>query len=277
MYPGWITPASCFEQPFHDMYIFGDSYSDNGQPLKSSNYQTHTFTDRHSNGPMCAEYFAKMMGSNLYNYAYSGATVDNSILPRSTLDLHQQLQTFEKKGGPVNPPDSTLYAIWIGTNDVLDTFKLQTSGAMRYQTLLHTLASFYAGLETLYHMGPVKHLLIIGLLPVDHMPVISSLITHESQRRPMTELVTSYNKGLEQLAQRFRQEHPGANVYYYDPQPLAARLFNSQSSFDVATPCLVQKNFCPDENRRLWWDDYHPTTVASYMVAKDLYQWMFHA
>jgi hypothetical protein len=82
---------------------------------------------------MCAEYFAKMMGSNLYNYAYSGATVDNvsdgrslnkihaktngskkSILPRSTLDLHQQLQTFEKKGGPVNAPDSTLYAIWIG-------------------------------------------------------------------------------------------------------------------------------------------------------------------
>jgi hypothetical protein len=98
-------------------------------------------------------------------------------------------------------------------------------------------------------MGPVKHLLIIGLLPVDHMPVISSLITHESQRRPMTELVASYNKGLEQLAQRFRQEHPGANVYYYDPQPLAARLFESQSSFDVATPCLVQKSFCPDENR----------------------------
>ncbi|KAI8331684.1 hypothetical protein BC941DRAFT_438167, partial [Chlamydoabsidia padenii] len=274
VYPEWITPSPCYQQPFQDVYIFGDSYSDNGQPLRNwKYYQTHTFPDRHSNGPMCIEYFTKMLGANLYEYAYSGATVDNTIVYRNTMDIHQQLAAFQQKGDPSKVPETTLYTFWIGTNDVADIFKMVKSGAQRDDTIVRTVASLYNALETLYHMPffKVKHILIMGLLPIDHMPVISNLITLESQRAPMTELVSKYNRGLEALVRQFNREHPDAQVYFYNPQKLADRLMN-HSVFDTTTPCLIQTSICSDENRRLWWDDWHPTTVTSYMVAKDLYQ-----
>jgi hypothetical protein len=48
---------------------------------------------------MCAEYFVKMMGSNLYNYAYSGATVDNVSGWRRLNKIHAKT----KKVSKVNP------------------------------------------------------------------------------------------------------------------------------------------------------------------------------
>ncbi|CAO3590153.1 unnamed protein product [Absidia cylindrospora] len=264
VYPPWLIPQSCYNQPFHDMYIFGDSYSDNGQPLKNQRYyEEHYFPDRYSNGPMCVEYFVKMMGSNLYNFAYSGATVDNFITYRNTLDIHQQLETFKKKGGPAKYSDTTLYGFWIGTNDVEEIFKTQSKTLYQMPT---TSPSF-----------SVKHILVMGLLPIDHMPIISTMITHESDRGPVTDLVARFNRGLEALVMRFKYHHKDAQVYFYNTDWYSDQFFHGDNPLftDVEQPCLEKEKLCPDENRHLWWDDYHPTTATSFLIAKDLYQSLF--
>ncbi|KAI8086513.1 GDSL lipase/esterase [Halteromyces radiatus] len=284
LYPNWVDIQPCYEHPIHDVYIFGDSYSDNGEPILDQQYYTnHYFPDRYSNGPMCLEYIAKMLGSNLFNYAHSGATVDNSIVRRSTLDIHQQLELFRQSGGPQKPSDSTLYTFWIGTNDVEETFKNQATESLRNKDIDDTILSLYEALETLYHMPSssssfaARQILIMGLIPVDHMPIISSMIRYESQRQAMTDLVARYNNGLKAMVEKFNHQYGDATVEYYDAHWAASKLFNGNSKYFTSdsVPCVKDHVICNDENRHIWWDDYHPTTSVSYALASDMYHTLF--
>src|SRR6185369_7310765 len=73
---------------------FGDSTCDNGNGTYT--YLNHTYppsppyyNGRFSNGPVWVEYLSNLLNTALYDYAWGGATVDNTYVTGKILQLCQ--------------------------------------------------------------------------------------------------------------------------------------------------------------------------------------------
>jgi phospholipase/lecithinase/hemolysin len=117
--------------PFSAMYVFGDSLSDTGNvslatlgtvPV-SPPYADRSF----SNGPVWAQDVAQSIGlpalmpslAGGTDFAYGGAeTGQTQVHTLNPTDLPSQFAQFQAQ--VTSPQPGALYAVWIGSNDVLD-------------------------------------------------------------------------------------------------------------------------------------------------------------
>lgn len=129
---------------FTSLVIFGDSYSDDSRLAYFSNndgapppvgYVNPANYDASTGGRVWPQYIAQYSGANIYNYAVSGAVCSNDITPRyyATIDAPfpdiagYEVPAYIADSGYtyangtkflIEPQDETVYAIWIGTNDL---------------------------------------------------------------------------------------------------------------------------------------------------------------
>ncbi|RUS15128.1 hypothetical protein BC937DRAFT_92864 [Endogone sp. FLAS-F59071] len=101
-----LLPSPLFALTVKSLVVLGDSYSDPGN------------SQRMTNGPLWAEDLAHAWGAQLYDFAFSGATcqkwTNNYLLP----SVKDQLAMYYKEKLELHP-DETVYAIWIGINDIV--------------------------------------------------------------------------------------------------------------------------------------------------------------
>ena len=143
------TPSPGFSQKwnlanFTSLVVFGDSYTDDSRlgyfinhngsapPVAYANPESFSAS---TGGRTWAEYVKAYTGANLYNYAVSGAVCSNEITPRYFSAIHAPFPDIQSYELPAfladsayyypngtkfmnNPVDGTVYAIWIGTNDL---------------------------------------------------------------------------------------------------------------------------------------------------------------
>ncbi|KAI8074372.1 GDSL-like Lipase/Acylhydrolase-domain-containing protein [Gongronella butleri] len=277
VYPTNTTINPCFATQFRDIFIFGDSYTDNGpRPLTESDYKSNNFSQlRNTNGPVTLEYFAKYMGVNLHNYANSGATIDNKISPRKTGDAHDQYQAF-KQDGKMTASGSTAYVFWFGVNDIHDIFTHHVQIERPY-LVKKTLESLRSVLEDVY-MGntgslSARYFVLFGLIPIEHMPILANSFQEGRTRRQLDNLIHAFNEGLKKVGQSLTAEHPDARVLFYDLHEFVAQQFDAPSPFKVLNrPCTALNFTCTDPDKHFWWDEWHPTTAANKLMALDAIQ-----
>lgn len=135
-----LVSSSCYVGPMENLVAFGDSYSDEGRSkyfayhhgiappagklLPASNYTS-------TGGYTWGRFVADKTKAKYYDYAVGGATCSNSIVSRrnpainapfpSVLDY--EVPAFEtdvelENLYPDRRADNTVYALWIGTNDL---------------------------------------------------------------------------------------------------------------------------------------------------------------
>ena len=129
---------------FTSLVVFGDSYTDDSRlgyfinndgdapPVGYENPANYAAAD---GGRPWPQYVAQYSGANIYNYAVSGAVCSNDITPRwfSAIDApFPDIKGYEVPAYLADseyvlpngtkfmqdPVDETVYAIWIGTNDL---------------------------------------------------------------------------------------------------------------------------------------------------------------
>ncbi|KAI7870112.1 hypothetical protein BDF14DRAFT_142986 [Spinellus fusiger] len=143
VYPPSTVHTPCYSTQWKTIVTFGDSWTDNGKgPLSETSYLNEDYLGRMSNGPTWAEYLSKSSGSDLYNFAFSGATANNKIIPRSTLDVGQQIQLFFMTTDTKQlDPLETLYILWIGVNDVHDMFVNNINSTDALEPIINSVIS----------------------------------------------------------------------------------------------------------------------------------------
>lgn len=132
--------ASCTSKTFSNLVTFGDSYTDDGRlayyissngsapPAGTIQPQTNVTA---SGGLAWGQYVQEYAGVAYFDYAVSGATCSNEIISRyfSTLDepfpsvVDDQLPSFVADVASEalytnRTAENTVYALWIGTNDL---------------------------------------------------------------------------------------------------------------------------------------------------------------
>ncbi|PHH60345.1 hypothetical protein CDD81_1830 [Ophiocordyceps australis] len=190
-----LVSATCGASCFHmdNLVAFGDSYTDEG---RLEYFYTHRSappvgsllppSDKTASGGYSwGRFVAKTTGAKLYNYAVGGAMCSNALVNRS-LDvingpfpsvLDYEVPAFRQDLGfpqlyPDRRPDNTVYALWIGTND-LGIIGLLGDNQNKDVTLTTFAECVWVVLDQLYQSG-ARQFVVLNQLPLELAPMYAT-------------------------------------------------------------------------------------------------------
>lgn len=279
------------------MIVFGDSYSDNGNDYMLSQNQypntTAYYQGRFSNGPVWAEYFAKLLNIDpndpiqFVNYAYGQA----KILSPSTItvygspnkeysipSLSDEVDTYEKNYAQFKTND--IVVVFISTNDFFDISSTNTQNffvkAADYQSLQ---------VERLIELG-AKHIVVLNGRDVTLSP-LAKIVARTNTKSTDETKISDYLKNFRNLIQIYNQRlneklsHHKEVVIYdifefdnnmakkMDPNEMCYQ--NPQGDYQH-----VAGSICNNPNQFFYYDRIHTTSFVNSLLAEDVYNKVKH-
>ncbi|KAK3307519.1 carbohydrate esterase family 16 protein [Chaetomium strumarium] len=305
---------------FQTLVTFGDSYTDNGRLGYYINnggkapppgvYHPVTNTTA-SGGLSWAQYAAQDAGANLMDYAVSGAVCSNEVSPR-WLDiinkpfpavLEDELPSFQadvayKSLYPHRTAANTVYAVWIGTNDL--GFKAFLSDS---QTPGKTISDFvscvFSVFDHIYKTGG-RRFVLLNTAPLELAPLYAEPDNGGTGDSQFWTDKTQYN--ITEYGQKMKQYASSVNTMYEYGVPVQVALKNRwpKATFDIfdvhsllldifdepakyldaprntsgyyhhcppaGSPCVNQPGSL---DGYLWYDELHPSNKTSSVIAKN--------
>ncbi|CEG73377.1 hypothetical protein RMATCC62417_08774 [Rhizopus microsporus] len=217
---------------------------------------------RWSDGHLWIEYLKEMMSAeNIYDFARSGATVNNSIVPRSIQDLGEQVQAYSRFFNQAHT--DAIHFIWIGLNDIHDIFQGHSN---RSQIMIDEVSSsFYNSLSKLYE-SKAKYMFVLNVIPLGDLPKFYTL--SQAEKAHLDSMVRRYNANLAKVMNDLveKRKDEGLHVYLYDAYEnfadLCKNMRGSPSSCNRGSHC----------DNLVWWDDLHLTTKVHFALASSVYK-----
>ncbi|KAI1655131.1 carbohydrate esterase family 16 protein [Daldinia decipiens] len=312
-----------------NLVVFGDSYSDEG---RLAYFQAHNGTAppagtviptanvTASGGYTWPHFASQQLGATTYNYAVSGAACSNEIIYRhlesingpfpSVIDyeIPAFLADAEYASGAGNGtffsnrrPDNTVYALWIGTNDLgVDAFL--TDSQQSGTTISNFTDCIWSAFDAVYATGG-RRFVLFDEAPLDKSPLYASpqnggagdnqywlnktaYNTTEAEQK-MLEYTTSANKIFSygvpfQLLVEARW--PGASFSILNIHQLFSDIYSNPSAYldapanpsapyrgcSVTAPnnvvCTTSEN---SPSSFLWYDELHPSSRADEIIAAE--------
>ncbi|KAL4908787.1 hypothetical protein BDW74DRAFT_187320 [Aspergillus multicolor] len=293
---------------FSSLVVFGNSYTDNGVYSYTPPVAPQS-TSRSTGGRVWPSYIQQYTGINLYDYAVSGAVCDTAIAntPRNGIKQNQ-LPNFladniwrnESTHAPalLNDPDETVYAIWIGTND-LGYGGFLTEVQPDGMPLTYFTECVYEQLDRLYEVG-ARAFVILNIAPLDKSPVYARA---EDGGLPNPQFWTdraSYDGNLTRSSEKMRQyltmvnavfeyqtpvdvviqkRFAGSKVAVFDVHSLITDIWENPGSYlngtvpyNVTSTIVQCGSACDASDVRdsyLWYDDLHPSEQTDRIIARE--------
>lgn len=285
---GLAQPNKLPINPIQQLYIFGDSMSDNGHDNKRDDERyalgedgilhfampAPYFEGRFTNGKVWPELLSEKMHlspENVFNYAYGGATVQKDIYPVPNLDMQINYSITRQAH---NNPDS-LYVIWIGANDLLNYCNSDTSKKNNDDIFVHELISnMEKNIRKLITHG-AKQFLIPEQIDLSMNPQsIEKNKTEKGYAQRLQNIVGLYNKANNHLIIKLRQELPEIKFYNFNFShlfPAGNELAQFYGFNHLQEACLNHYNVCENPNEYIFWDKLHPTTKVHSILAEEIF------
>ncbi|MBC1238319.1 SGNH/GDSL hydrolase family protein [Nostoc sp. 2RC] len=269
---------------FDHIYVFGDSYSDNGNFYNITRNELvvgippHPYKDgRFSNGRVWVEYLAEDMGlnpSSTDNFAVGGAKsglYNINIPPVHGLYLTgvlSQINKFTAVNKSVDP--NALYIVWGGTNDFLDSHNLGNPN--------ESVTNILMAVRSLASVG-AKNILVANLFNLGNLPGTRN----SPKSKFLNDWVAEYNVELINSLDSLSQELNQINIIFLDVNSLFNQLLANPQQYgftNTIDSCLGNSvlitipasypslNCKTDPNNFLFWDSIHPTTAGHKVIAK---------
>ncbi|PKS10975.1 hypothetical protein jhhlp_002734 [Lomentospora prolificans] len=284
-------------------FIFGDSYTQTGfdvtgeapsasNPMGNPPYPGWTS----SNGPNWVGFLTNKYNATAalrtYNLAYGGATVDSDLVEPwqpTVLSLRDQVTDLflpNYAPGSANAPDwdpkSTVFGIWIGINDVGNSF---WSGEDATTELYGQIFDVYASLVNDLYTAGGRNFVFLNVPPVQRSPLI--LDQGEQAIELETAALDKFNALIDGLAKDLKTAHEKeVNVWVYDSYKSFGEVLDDVTAYpqtadykDTTTFCEAYQNGTPewdtlDENctypvnEYFWLNSLHPTYPIHDVVAE---------
>ncbi|KZV78783.1 hypothetical protein EXIGLDRAFT_571297, partial [Exidia glandulosa HHB12029] len=163
-----------------------------------------------------------------YNFASAGATINSSLVPTywpwivpvvQQVDQFQQSYTTQAQW----TSEDSIFSMWIGINDIGDSFGLNSSRTAFNDELL---ASYFTQVTRLYASGARKFV-FFNIPPIDRSP----LMVAEGVSDVVNPIVDDYNTKLAQLVSNWTTAHAGVRVWTVDTHDLLTKILDDPSSY----------------------------------------------
>lgn len=289
---------------YDSLIVFGASYCDNAHArpsnLRYSLKPPPYYKGRWTNGYVWDEYLSAIIGpggrrTTLVNYAFGGATVDNSLNEAPVPDLDQQVNAFlsdlSAQSPGAGPADGkSLIAIWIGINSVTKIWNsvlkqqvqarsqadVQGIMAQAQVNMNSTVDQIFNVVANLIHTNAFKNaspdLMILTIPPVQLLLVnIRAAKGNMGALRTLGMLNemfnnrfnTQFNQLQSNLLQQPVIDNSQQRLFTLDIQNIWRGFIDQPSSSNLTVvdqPCLTKLGACSQPDSYLFWDTLHPTT-----------------
>ncbi|KAL2811619.1 GDSL lipase/esterase [Aspergillus granulosus] len=298
---------------FSSVVIFGDSYTDQGvyQYRPDSNGEVaEPGTYLSTGGRVWPQYIGQYTGVNIYDYAISGAVCDATFAPSPRKGVKQnQIPSFladneyvnstSGKGVLYNPPSETIYAIWIGTNDIGNRAfltELQPDG----MPITAYTDCVFEQLDRLYAVG-ARRFVLMNIAPLHLSPQYARPENGGVESSQFWMDKAQYSTNLTRISEKIRQYSTLLNAVYeyqipyevviarryhgsqfalYDVHSLMTDIWNHPSSYLNGTAPLNVTGFvsgclnssCTSRSSwdsYMWYDELHPSEQTDRVIARE--------
>lgn len=172
------------------------------------------------------------------NLAYGGATVDAALIPQylpTVLSVKQQVnEEFIPTYAPRPDflpwqPESTLFAIWIGINDVNNAYQWANKSEVfpldiaEYASLMVNPSKLYmmhfltVSQDKLYSSG-ARNFLFLNVPPVDRSP--STVLNSPSSPSIQKPEISAWNANVSHIASNLSSTYQDATTFVFDTNAL---------------------------------------------------------
>ncbi|CEG58579.1 GDSL family lysophospholipase PlaA [Legionella fallonii] len=198
--------------PLHNIVVFGDSLSDNGNLYEFMKHQLPQsppyFEGRFSNGPvwiehLTASYFPKDPQSHLLDYAFGGSGVSDDDGDDALFTLKREMDNYFDDYKEANA--DSLYVVWIGANNYLGM------PSEVEQTLKQVNTGIARGLDRLVQKG-AKHILLLNIPDLGRTPAAYEFGSADV----FSYFSTQHNKSLNETIADLKQKYPDIEWLFFD-------------------------------------------------------------
>ncbi len=276
------TSAKAANLNFDNIYVFGDSLSDDGNVFKASG---NTFPPlpyyqgRFSNGPVWVEQLAPLLGlqpNPNTNFAFGGATTGgdntlNSVFPTPLPGLQQEINSFTAplKAANQSADPNALYIVWAGANDYLPN----TSSFKPFGQPNIPVKNLSDAVTALAGVG-AKKIMVVNLPDLGEIP----LTVGSPLSEPLDTLTKAHNSALAATLNGLSQTlGPDVNIIPFDVNSVLSNYRKSPEKFgltNLTAACFNQtaSAVCANPNQYSFWDNVHPTTTVDTVIAESAYE-----
>ncbi|KAJ3886704.1 hypothetical protein GG344DRAFT_56984 [Lentinula edodes] len=271
------------------LFAFGDSYTTDGYNISAGiDSPVPGFTS--SNGPNWVEFLGgtyNVTDTTVFNLASGGATIDAALVPPylptvlSVVDQVSQFQEFlaPKPVGAEWSSSNSLFAIWIGINDVGNSFPwTNISQPIFYEKLMARLAS---QVEIMYDSG-ARSFVFLTVPPTDRAPL--QIEQGPEVAAQFKGFLADYNNQLDATVNNFTQHHPDVDLaMVFDTRPIFNTLLDNSQTFgfvNITGYCEAYENGTPDMTTQVegcapvssyfWLNTLHPLFTVHNILAHAL-------
>ncbi|KAJ1722191.1 hypothetical protein LPJ53_003365 [Coemansia erecta] len=261
-----------------NLIIFGNSLSDVGNAAALTNSPAY-WNGRYSNSYVWNEYAAKLLGMNLVNKAYGGATSNNDLSPAtsgsiSIPSLHDQVTTWlEQNPSPSQYNlDNDVIEIEIGGNDILHRAAGLLAGTVDVNEFASELAATISSdIKSLSDAG-YKNINLWNLPAVDKTPIITGYGAG-SLVKPLVALLNQSVKSA--VDGVIASDSKASNVHILDVNglmeiALQPNVLSALGITDSTDACLTQDSsgntsVCSNPDEYFFYDGVHPASRMHYL------------
>ncbi|KIK62796.1 carbohydrate esterase family 16 protein [Collybiopsis luxurians FD-317 M1] len=271
------------------LFTFGDSYTTDGYNISAGiDSPDPGFTS--SNGPNWVEFLGgtyNVTDTKVFNLASGGATIDAALVPPflptvlSVVDQVSQFQQFlaPKPTGAKWSSSDSLFAIWIGINDVGNSFPwTNISQPIFYEKLMARLTS---QVDILYDSG-ARSFVFLTVPPTDRAPLQIEQGPEVVAR--FKGFLADYNNLLSATVRNFTQHHSDVELaMVFDTRPIFNTLLDNSQTFgfvNVTGYCEAYENGTADMTTQVagcapvssyfWLNSLHPLFTVHNILAHAL-------
>ncbi|KAI8318857.1 hypothetical protein GQ54DRAFT_299798 [Martensiomyces pterosporus] len=267
------------------LVVFGDSLSDIGSGWKLANFDSNYqpppwFEGRFSSGFVWNEWTADDLNMTLANYAYGGATSDNSFVNGTVPSVADQVVMYgkQKDADRYVSPDEDVVAVEIGSNDIFHSVTMLAIAdeATVSQFAKNLTSNIITAVDKLAGYG-YKSFLVFNIPPIQITPMVVKM----NLTSLVAPIVDGINSQYSNAVNAYKKDHPKLNVTLVDTSSLTATIAqNLLPDLNIKhndTSCVVtdQKNhttFCTNPDEYFFMDAVHPTRLPhrliGYIVSK---------
>lgn len=230
----------------------GDSYTQTGfnvkgtqpsptNPLGNPSYPGWTS----SNGPNWVGFLTYQYNASAlqtYNLAYGGATVDSALVTPyapTVLSLKNQVEDLylpNYANSTKWTANDSLFAVWIGINDVGNTWWLNNA------TLYSLIFDEYASLLDKLHASGARNFLFLTVPPVNLAPL--TLKNGPDVVEAEGKVILEWNERVVELASKLEKKHPGAKTFVHDTHKVYVDVIEDVASWEQTAGLKNVTGFC---------------------------------
>ncbi|KAI5847661.1 hypothetical protein DFP73DRAFT_542567 [Morchella snyderi] len=261
------------------IFSFGDSYSQTGfdvtgtAPSASNPLGNPTFPGSTSSGGtnwlgyLVTDFKPATAALLNYNFAAGGAPTNNTIVASWGTPLTTQVATFLQYVGAAGASavpwtsDNAVFAVWIGINDIGNSYYLDVDQAALHAQLMDTIFTL---VQQLYAAGARKFL-FMSVPPVEKVP--RQLTNDAADRANEAAQIADFNGQLVARAAAWQAGMPAGTtaVWPFDTQVPFNQVIADPAAYGYADATSVcQASTC------MWWDNYHPSAALHRVVAEQV-------